>query len=66
MPPRLLQLEVEGRSLKEAADLCGVTHNTAKSQLKSVFWKTEVKRQGELIRLLLNTSGGLRPRIEKK
>jgi DNA-binding CsgD family transcriptional regulator len=52
---------LEGHSLKEAADSCGVTHNTARSQLKSIFSKTQVQRQGELIRLLLNTAGAVRP-----
>jgi DNA-binding CsgD family transcriptional regulator len=61
---RLTMVLLEGHSLKEAADSCGVTHNTAKSQLKSVFLKTQVQRQGELIRLLLNTAGVVRSRIE--
>lgn len=59
---RLALVLLEGHSLKIAADFCGVTHNTAKSQLKSVFLKTQVQRQGELIRLLSNTSS-VRPRI---
>jgi DNA-binding CsgD family transcriptional regulator len=53
---RLTMVLLEGRSLKETADCCGVTHNTAKSQLKTIFLKTQVKRQGELIRLLLNST----------
>ena len=61
---RLAMILLEGQSLKEAADSCGIKHNTAKSQLKSIFVKTNVKRQGELIRLLLNSAGALRPRIE--
>ena len=61
---RLAMILLEGQSLKEAADISGVTHNTAKSQLKSIFWKTQVKRQGELIRLFLNTAGIDHPRIE--
>lgn len=44
---------VEGCSLKEAAELCGVTHNTVRSQLRSIFLKTGAHHQGELIRLLL-------------
>ena len=43
---RLALVLLEGHSLKEAADSGGVTHNTAKSQLKSVFLKTQVQRQG--------------------
>ena len=54
---RLTLVLLEGHSLKAAADSCGVTHNTAKSQLKIIFLKTQVQRQGELIRLLLNTAG---------
>jgi DNA-binding CsgD family transcriptional regulator len=50
---RLTTALVEGLSLKEAADLCGVTHNTAKSQLKSIFLKTNVQRQAQLVRLVM-------------
>lgn len=53
---RLTLVLLEGHSLKAAADSCGVTHNTAKSQLKSTFLKTQVQRQGELIRLLLSNA----------
>ena len=53
---RLTMVLVGGCSIKEAADLCNVTHNTAKSQLKSILMKTEVRRQGELVRLLLKQS----------
>ncbi len=52
---RLAVLLLEGRTLNEAEELCGVTRNTAKSQLKSIFLKTGVQRQQELIRLLLRT-----------
>jgi DNA-binding CsgD family transcriptional regulator len=59
---RLAMILLEGHSLTEAAASCGVTQNTVRSQLKSVFLKTEVNRQSELIRLLLNTAGVLRPK----
>jgi DNA-binding CsgD family transcriptional regulator len=52
---RIAVLLVEGRGLNEAAELSGVTRNTAKTQLQSVFAKTQVQRQGELIRLLLRS-----------
>jgi DNA-binding CsgD family transcriptional regulator len=55
---RLTMVLVEGRSLKEAADICDVTHNTAKSQLKSIFVKTNVQRQSELVKVLLVCSSG--------
>jgi DNA-binding CsgD family transcriptional regulator len=53
---RLALSMVEGHSLKFAAEMIGVTFNTARSQLKSIFAKTGVRRQGELIRLLLGSS----------
>ena len=49
----LVQLLVSGRSLEEVAKLRGVTMNTARSQLKHVFAKTDTRRQGELIRLIV-------------
>lgn len=52
---KLTVLLLQGNSLKEAAFSSGITYNTAKSQLKSIFQKTRVRRQSELIRLLLNS-----------
>jgi DNA-binding CsgD family transcriptional regulator len=49
----LLQLLVRGRSLEEVAWERGVTMNTVRSQLKQVFSKTDTRRQGELVRLVL-------------
>jgi DNA-binding CsgD family transcriptional regulator len=57
---RLVLLLVEGCSVKEAAASLQVTLNTAKTQLKSVFAKTRVRRQGELIKLLLCSGGFVR------
>jgi DNA-binding CsgD family transcriptional regulator len=54
---RLTMVMLEGCSLTEAAERCGVTHNTAKSELKIIFSKTQVRRQGELIRLLMGMAG---------
>jgi len=50
---RLTMILLKGCSLKEAADRCRVTHNTARSQLKSIFVKTNVQSQAQLIRLVL-------------
>jgi DNA-binding CsgD family transcriptional regulator len=36
--------------------MVGVTRNTVRSQIKSVFAKTGVKRQSELVRLLLQNA----------
>ena len=49
----LLRLLAEGRSLEEVATQRGVTINTARGQLKQVFAKTDTRRQGELVRLVL-------------
>jgi DNA-binding CsgD family transcriptional regulator len=49
----LLRLLAEGHSLETVANRRGVTINTARSQLKQVFSKTDTRRQGELVRLVL-------------
>ncbi len=49
----LVRLLSEGRSLDEVATERGVTINTVRSQLKQAFSKTDTKRQGELVRLVL-------------
>ena len=41
-----------GLSLQQAADVSGITTETARSQLKAVFSKTETNRQAELVALL--------------
>jgi len=50
---RVALLLSDGHSPKKIANSVGVTDNTVRSQIKSIFSKTGVKRQGELIRLLL-------------
>jgi DNA-binding CsgD family transcriptional regulator len=54
----LATLLAEGKTLQEAAGLRGVTHQTARSQLKSIFSKTATRRQSELLRLLLSLPAG--------
>jgi DNA-binding CsgD family transcriptional regulator len=44
-----------GEDLKAAADHLGITYGTARTRLAEIFQKTETRRQGELIRLLLTT-----------
>lgn len=54
---RVALLLSDGHAPREIANTVGVTENTVRSQIKSIFSKTGVKRQGELIRLLLINSG---------
>jgi DNA-binding CsgD family transcriptional regulator len=50
----LAQLLAQGISLEAAAKRRNVTLNTARSQLKQVFAKTDTRRQGELLKLVLS------------
>jgi len=52
----LVGMLAEGYSLTEAATNRGVSVNTARTQLKHVFAKTDTNRQGALIRLVLTGS----------
>jgi DNA-binding CsgD family transcriptional regulator len=52
---RLALSLAEGRSLKDAAEQLGVAQSTVRSQLKSIFGKTNTSRQSQLVRLLLLT-----------
>jgi DNA-binding CsgD family transcriptional regulator len=45
----------EGKSIEELAAEQGVSMNTARTQLKSIFAKTGVHRQGQLISLILKS-----------
>ena len=50
---RLAQLLASGASIKEASEKLNVSQSTLRSQLKSIFGKTNVNRQSELVRMLL-------------
>jgi DNA-binding CsgD family transcriptional regulator len=52
---RVALLLSDGHAPRRIAKMIGVTDNTVRSQIKSIFSKTGVKRQGELIRLLLSS-----------
>ncbi len=49
---RLATILASGYTLKDAADQLCVAESTVRSQLKSIFAKTETNRQSELVRLL--------------
>ncbi|MEG0861304.1 MAG: helix-turn-helix transcriptional regulator [Pseudomonas sp.] len=44
-----------GLSLEEAAETLNIRRNTARAHLRSIFSKTGVRRQTELVRILLNS-----------
>ena len=48
---RLLSLLVTGATLRQAAEIVGVSYSTVQSQLKSSFQKTGTHRQAELVAL---------------
>jgi DNA-binding CsgD family transcriptional regulator len=58
---RVALLLGDGHAPRKIANMIGVTDNTVRSQIKSIFFKTGVKRQGELIRLLLNNTALANP-----
>ena len=51
---RLASHLATGIGLLEAAKVLGISHNTARNQLKQVFAKTGTHRQADLVRLLLS------------
>ena len=44
-----------GLSLEEAAEALNIRRNTARAHLRSIFSKTGVRRQTELVRIILNS-----------
>lgn len=44
-----------GLSLEEASEALGIRRNTARAHLRSIFSKTGVRRQTELVRIFLNS-----------
>jgi len=50
---RLIEALTRGKRLEEAADELGISLNTAKTQMRSIFLKTDTSRQTQLIKLVL-------------
>ena len=50
---RVACLLLDGKSTQEITDILGTSKNTLKTQLQSIFGKTGVRRQSELIRTLM-------------
>ncbi|WP_067583729.1 helix-turn-helix transcriptional regulator [Endozoicomonas ascidiicola] len=53
-----LQL-ANGNSLEESAEALGIRRNTARAHLRSIFSKTGIKRQSDLVRIFLNSVAAL-------
>jgi DNA-binding CsgD family transcriptional regulator len=51
----LATLLAQGADLDEAATELGIRRNTTRSQLQSIFMKTNAKRQSELVRMILSS-----------
>jgi DNA-binding CsgD family transcriptional regulator len=51
---RLLDALLQGERVSEYADRAGISTNTANTQLKQIFAKTETNRQAELMRQVLS------------
>jgi DNA-binding CsgD family transcriptional regulator len=56
----LVRMIAGGQSLDQVAEARGVTMNTVRSQLKQVFCKTDTKRQGELVHVVLTGIASIR------
>ncbi len=54
---RVAALLAGGLSVKDIVERLGIGANTARTHLKSIFAKTETRRQAELIQLLLSNPG---------
>jgi DNA-binding CsgD family transcriptional regulator len=52
---RLAMLLAAGEDLRSAADKLSITYGTARVRLAEIFQKTDTRRQGELIKVLLTT-----------
>ena len=63
---RVALLLGDGHAPKEIAGMIGVSVETVRSQMKSIFSKTAVKRQSELVRLLLSNCEQVTPELAKR
>jgi DNA-binding CsgD family transcriptional regulator len=54
---RVALLLGDGHAPRKIAEMIGVTENTVRSQIKTIFSKMGVRRQSELVRVLLNSAG---------
>lgn len=57
---RLASLLADGKELRQAAEALEVSLHTVRTQLRSLFAKTDTRRQAELVRLLLLSPARMR------
>lgn len=57
---RLVSLLMQGHTVEAAAEELAISPLTARTQLKGIFGKTGVRRQGDLLRLVLTGPAALR------
>eukprot|EP00003_Mantamonas_plastica_P001066 TRINITY_DN10795_c0_g1_i1.p1 TRINITY_DN10795_c0_g1~~TRINITY_DN10795_c0_g1_i1.p1 ORF type:complete len:323 (-),score=70.40 TRINITY_DN10795_c0_g1_i1:20-988(-) len=57
---KLTQKLAEGLALDQAAELVGISHSTARTYLKTIFAKTGVNRQPQLMKTVLSAIPSLR------
>ncbi|MFB3828762.1 MAG: helix-turn-helix transcriptional regulator [Bryobacteraceae bacterium] len=58
---RVAALLQDGRGIDQCAEALRISRHTARNHLKSIFLKTGARRQGELVRMLLNSVARLSP-----
>lgn len=61
----LVRYLANGHRLREAAELRGITLNTARTHLKQIFQKTHTERQSDLVRVVLAALGSVRDESEE-
>lgn len=57
---KLTQKLAEGLALDQAAELVGISHSSARTYLKTIFSKTGVNRQPQLMKTVLSSIPSLR------
>jgi len=53
---RVLLAMAPGLSVKEAADMLGISETTAKTHLQHVYFKTRTSKQTELVHLFMSST----------
>ena len=62
---KIAAILAQGNSLKDVCETLRITQNTGRTHLKRIFSKTETNRQGELVKLILNSTFNLGSNMNK-